>query len=258
MIRRSRTLACALGVSLLVSALACKKPVKAGAPCEGLMPVCTDAHTELACIDGKYVSMRCMGVGGCASGNDGTTCDILGNTASEPCSDTQNDAPRCTPDHKARVRCTNGKTEVVACDGLAGCKDAAEFSRLECDKAYHEAVYHPGDSCSSSNNDDACSDDHHAWVSCVKGKWTIQSLCRGAAGCKFHPELGAVACDTTVGEAGDACGGNDTTCSMDHKAVLTCQDGHFAKTSDCPGPKGCTTGKGQPSCDSGDAKHAAR
>ncbi len=233
----------ALWVALVVATLGgCQ--AKPGASCSG-GGACADESTQLGCVDGKYVAMPCRGPKGCVAVSGVVSCDIRANAAGEACVDVGDRAAYCSPDGKARVSCAAGKTVVAVCDGPGGCSPTSDKS-ARCDQIAH---FNPGDAC-RADSQDVCADDHKTWLGCTNGKLAMVALCRGPTGCR--PFAGSVACDTSVAEVGDLCAMGDT-CSVDRKAVVSCQGGHMVKTRDCLGPKGCAGGSNGPVCDQGKA-----
>jgi hypothetical protein len=154
--------------------------------------ICGDPSTQLVCISGKWAAMPCKGPDGCAVDRNGeVSCDMSGNATDDACAQTDGKMV-CSPDKKSRVRCVKRKTEIVSCDGPAGCAPKRSATKtVSCDRIPR---YHPEDTC-IDGTDDACDADRKLWLTCEGGKWKVESPCRGSRGCSFNAALGAIACD---------------------------------------------------------------
>jgi hypothetical protein len=162
-------------------------------------------------------------------------------------------------DPKAAGLCTNLRTSPIPCRGKQGCRPAGD-REVSCDPS----VGRVGDPCfvepvfGSSTPGEVCSEDGKSKLVCHEGKVALVELCRGAKACSTAPgAYSGASCDRTRAEVGDACNHGSHkegmgTCSVDGKSLLQCdrdEDGKFAVSRVCSGPKGCTTVDSYPACD---------
>jgi hypothetical protein len=104
---------------------------------------------------------------------------------------------------------------------------------------------HEGGSCKATEQ--VCADKEHALV-CRAGQF-VTVACPGPLACsRFENHVN---CDTTVGNPGDNCMGEDEEygCSSDKKQVVTCKKGKFEPFLQCRGPTGCAMDGRIPNCD---------
>jgi hypothetical protein len=103
-----------------------------------------------------------------------------------------------------------------------------------------------GRNCSTEGREH-CTDVHHALV-CVAGRWK-EVPCKGPQGCAGAGEKSH--CDDAVADAQEACGAeSDVACSSDRRAYLTCANHTWTLAGSCRGPKACTVGANEVTCDS--------
>lgn len=163
--------------------------------------------------------------------------------------------------------CTNLRTSSIPCRGKQGCRPAGERG-ASCDPS----LGREGDPCfvdrafASGPPGEVCSEDGKAKLVCREGKVALVELCRGAKACTTAPgAFSGATCDRTRAEVGDPCNHGSHhegmgTCSLDGKSVLQCdrdEDGKFAVSRVCSGPKGCTTVDSAPACDASVAEAGA-
>lgn len=128
-------------------------------------------------------------------------------------------------DQANALACVGGRRARVACGGRTGCADA------KCDQTIARA----GEACVRG---DACAPDAIDRLRCENGRFLAAERCGGPAGCVV--EKGAIACDTSRGEAGDPCRADAApACARDAKSVVVCAAAHLAVRTTCRGPRGC-------------------
>ncbi|HEX7603665.1 MAG TPA: hypothetical protein VF316_18730 [Polyangiaceae bacterium] len=220
----------ALGMLALALVLSgCKKP-KAGDPCktEGKQ-LCTTKTDSLVCSSGKYEALPCRAAAGCTGTGDQVECANDGYLDGEPCDSTSDDH-ECSIDKKAQLKCEGKHWKTVdKCLGPAACKSTA--SEVHCDDTFAEL----GAPCTNADSY-SCSVDKKTLLQCHGGKITLDSQCRGAAGCRKAGDK--MHCDTTIAAVGDVCETDDEACSVDGKSMLKCKSLKMAVSETCK--KGCT------------------
>jgi hypothetical protein len=104
---------------------------------------------------------------------------------------------------------------------------------------------HEGGACKSSEQ--VCADKEHALV-CRSGQF-VTVACPGPLACSRFENR--VNCDTTMGNVGDNCMGEDDeyACSSDKKQVVVCKKGKFESYLQCRGATGCAMDGKIPNCD---------
>jgi hypothetical protein len=85
----------------------------------------------------------------------------------------------------------------------------------------------------------ACSTDKRFMLHCIGGKWQSVLSCRGAKGCRPTDHGHSISCDYSYANVSDPCDVNDSACSTDRKAELSCVGGKFVVSNTCRGPGGC-------------------
>ena len=242
--RRAAAIAIVIGLASALSATACKS--KAGDACTAGQAACFDGKTALVCARSKLVPAACAGPDGCVATGGTVSCDIRGDTAGEPCLETEGHPMVCAEDGKARFQCKDGKVARDVCNGPRGCeKLPSATNTMACD---HIAAV--GDACSETG-DEFCAADGKSALTCKGGKMALASLCRGPNGCKMTliSGIGTVAACDIANEVGDPCTGGKA-CSADKKAMFSCKDGKLAFAKNCRGPGACAPGRGDsPDCD---------
>ena len=134
----------------------------------------------------------------------------------------------------AALYCKGGKFAEMPCHGPAGCKEAGE--KITCDNNLASV----GDAC-DHDGDPACSTDKKTRLKCTAGKFALDGACRGPKGCSWQSkgDTDTFDCDTSVGQVGDACDGDDSTCTENKKQLLHCEGKKLVLVDACKGPKGC-------------------
>jgi hypothetical protein len=122
----------------------------------------------------------------------------------------------------------------VPCRGPRGCARRNDVD--ECD----DTVAAAGDACPRNPPlDYACTADGAQALVCKEGHFTAWRACRGPDACKVEGGR-HVQCDTTLGEPGDPCAQQGTyACSVDKKAMLTCDGVALVAATSCRGAEGC-------------------
>jgi hypothetical protein len=134
----------------------------------------------------------------------------------------------CDDDRAGALACVEGHLARVACGGRAACSTG---TRASCD----QTIARMGDACVGG---EACAVDAVELLRCDGGRFVSAGRCGGPAGCVV--ERGAIACDTSRGEAGDPCRDRDeVTCARDAKSALACTAGRLTTRTTCRGPRGC-------------------
>ena len=226
-------------VLVAVTAGACKPAV--GSSCEADESRCLNASTQLSCHDGHFIATPCRGRKGCASSDEGVSCDISSNRAGDPCSSADEGAASCVGPQRMVV-CRDGKYRFVDCRGAQGC--ANEAGRALCDTSVAE----DGDQCSKEASK-ACSKDGTRVLSCQAGAMRRLYFCRGEEGCAAS--AGKVNCDMSVAAKDDDCDAkmqDKNACSADGKSILVCKQGRFVIDEPCKAGTGCSTEGGGISC----------
>ncbi|HVY29226.1 MAG TPA: hypothetical protein VHB79_21855 [Polyangiaceae bacterium] len=215
-----------------------------GSSCDAHEARCLDAKRAIVCDDGKFVETPCKGKGGCATDPQlqRTSCDISGNEPGDPCSGGNEGVAVCQGE-QAMLSCHGRKYESVPCHGPKGCQMLGD--QANCD----QSVAEPGDAC-KKDNAKACSVDGSQVLSCKDGRMTALYLCRGDLHCSSAG--GKLACDQTIAMAGDVCDktlAGSTACSIDKKALLTCQSERFAAPEKCKPGTTCTVSGQSTKCE---------
>ncbi len=224
-------LACAI---LTVVLAACGGKAKSGEKCKlEAKQVCEIKQAALVCQSGKWTPVKCRGPKGCVAVQGEGDCDQAIAEAGEVCVIESDHA--CTPDQKAVVACRKGKwAREAACGGAKGCQRAAKD--VSCDNS----IASPDDPC-LVDKDYACAPDRKSSLVCKGGKFEASTLCRGPKGCAVAP--GAIQCDDTVAEVGDACekkaNEDHFACSLDAKSVLKCDAAKFVVVEKCRAKDTC-------------------
>jgi hypothetical protein len=244
----------------------------AGDPCAGPARVrggyCLDAEHVLTCRAFTWHVDACRGPRGCAA----LQCDQSVAEEGDTCGN--NGALACSPGRRELLRCT-GSTMAIAqtCRGDRGCYRETPDSDPLCDVGPAEV----GDACEVEGA--RCGVDGKSVIGCgpTSRHYALQKSCKGPKGCfqfsafataeqqreKDHCSIGAVACDVSVGDVGEPCGGypewgkpclpgdhcpagatrteSNTYdgwkfCSSDGKEELDCKSGtlvHFRRCASC-------------------------
>jgi hypothetical protein len=211
-----------------VLAAACSKPT-AGEACkkEG-QQVCADERDSLVCVDGKWEKLVCRGAGGCKTAGSDVACDNDTFAVGEPCDLSQNDY-ECGPDKVSVVQCKGKHWKLAGkCPGPKGC--TSQKQKVACD----DSIADPGMPCATEGSA-ACSGDKQSLLKCKNGAMVEDAKCRGAKAC--DPTSGVPKCDTTIAQAGDACGNDDeAACSADGTKLLRCRSHVMVAMQVCKGP----------------------
>jgi len=209
----------------------CKPSV--GSACDKGEARCVDAKRELVCQAGHFIESPCKGPGGCSSTPKGTSCDISGNKAGEPCSTDDEGAAICAS-QAGMLACHGGRYAIVPCRGARGCSNAD--GRALCDASIAEA----GDACHDENLK-ACSGDGSQVLICKQHTMQRFYHCRGENGCVSSG--GKLNCDTSIAKLGDACDkkleGQAFSCTPDQREILVCKGGAFALDETCKAGHKC-------------------
>jgi hypothetical protein len=224
-----RVLAGLLSLALPLLAPGCTP--KAGDSCHAGETRCHDKSSAFECVSGKLAAIPCDGPAGCSESGDVTTCDFRNAAEGAPCFAPGDATKACGADAKSMAQCADGKVHRRSCSGRGGCSGSGATTLCA-------TAIAPGEPCMSFDRDYLCTDSGDSYVTCAEGKYTTVSMCRGPLRCR--PFDTTVACDTALGQAGDACLGGQS-CAADGKTLLTCGDDHkLAATAKCLGPNGCT------------------
>jgi hypothetical protein len=142
--------------------------------------------------------------------------------AAPPCRPSQ---PMCAPDRRAIVTaCGNQLNLVQMCLGPAGC--SASGNSLACD----DSIARPGDPCRAEGAY-GCTPEANAMIACRGGRQAVASSCKGSRGCASGA---AIACDTSIADAGDPCDGEGSSaCARDGRSLLRCTRGVFGFGQAC-------------------------
>jgi hypothetical protein len=250
---------------LAIVVAACGQTRRLGAPCAG------EDTLVLACKGSALVSCReftwhedlCRGPRGCLDKG----CDQSVAEPGDSCATAG--ALACAVDGKELLRCDAGAMVVAQeCRGARGCYEGADGSSPACDVGEPEV----GDACEASGF--RCGSDGKTVLACTSHHYAVRNRCLGDKGCfTFSPSVlaeqrrnkdcfaGFLACDPSVGEVGEPCGGapewgrpclsgdhcpKGTTrtkdsysrdgwsfCSKDGKEELGCKDGRLVAVRSC-------------------------
>lgn len=215
-----------LAVACLV-AMACSKPV-AGEACkkEG-QQACVDERDSVVCVDTKWERLTCRGTGGCKSAGNDVACDNDTFSVGEPCDPSQNDY-ECATDKVSVVKCAGKHWKLAGkCPGPKGC--SSQKQKVSCD----DSIADVGMPCATEGSA-ACSGDKASLLKCKAGAMVEDAKCRGAKQC--DPSSGVPKCDTTIAQAGDACGNDDeAACDAAGKQLLRCRSHVMASIQTCHG-----------------------
>lgn len=157
--------------------------------------------------------------------------------AGDPCKKTD---IRCV-DPKTELACQKGVFIAAPCKGPLGCQETNKV--LTCDFSGNAE----GDPCSTDEEGNARCVGENQRITCLGGKYTID-FCRGNEGCKA---TGTVKCDQSKAADGDPCRSQTNACSVDAKSVLSCVQGRFRPSAQCPGEGGCAIADREVTCDLG-------
>lgn len=214
----------ALLVSISLLASGCQK--KAGDSCNGSQVRCLDKQRALACFQGTFAEVQCLGPNGCV--DVANMCDRSKAAAGEAC---EGESAACSKDGKQFLECKGNKLLVTSsCGGPRGCY-ASGARELSCDTS----KANPGDLC--SGEDASCSMDGKEMLRCRNSKFISDAPCRGSAGCR--ESSGKISCDQTFGQAGDKCEGTGAACEVGGKALLECKGSKLEPSKLCRGAEGC-------------------
>lgn len=237
-----------VAVALLVGSLGGCKP-KAGGSCNiEAKEVCVDGQSALACHDGKWEAMPCLGPDGCSKRDAQHTCDQSVAEAGDACNVADDHA--CTRDDKAMLKCVKGRWTVVqSCLGERACTMDKKEERpvVTCD----DSVANVGDAC-REEEDYACSPDKKAALVCRKSQFVQASLCKGPQGCRVvGSKEGSfkVECDDSVASPGDACENEEHfSCAADERTILKCRNKTFEIEEKCKSKEKCQIKGGLVGC----------
>lgn len=236
-------------VMLAVSLGACKPKVGGSCKIEA-KEVCLDDNKALACHDGKWEELSCLGPEGCSKDGAEHVCDQSVAQDGDACNVV--DDYVCTSDRKAMLRCTKNKwTLVQSCLGERACamekKKNDDVARVTCDNS----IANVGDACREEENY-ACSLDRKLALACRKGHFVQASSCKGPKGCSVtgSKEQGfKVECDDSVAAPGDTCDKDEHfSCSADERAILKCKNRKFEVEEKCKTKEKCQIKGGQVGC----------
>ncbi len=207
---------------ILIVVLACKGS-SVGSSCAAGTMKCTSSTGALYCNAGKFAAMNCGGPKGCDDSGKGVACDNTVASANDVCDEEKEYA--CTPDKKSRLECKANVFAVASvCGGEKGCYWTGNSIRCDTDAAT------AGDVC-DTEDDVACSIDKRFALKCTGGKYTPFDTCKGDDGCKI--DASHVRCDTTLGDVGDPCTGDEPTCESGKRNLLVCQGNKYAVKDSC-------------------------
>ncbi len=214
-------------VVLFLAAAACSKPAANEACKKEGQQVCADDRESLVCVDGKWEKLVCRGSGGCKSAGGDVACDNDTFAVGEPCDLSQNDY-ECGPDKVSVVQCKSKHWKLAGkCPGPKGCTSLKQ--KVSCD----DSIADVGMQCATEGSS-ACSGDKQVLLKCKNGAMAEDAKCRGAKGC--DATTGLPKCDTTIAQAGDACGNDEeAACSADGKQLLRCRAHVMAAMQACKG-----------------------
>lgn len=209
---------------------------KAGATCKAeTKEACLSEKLALACHDGKWEEMPCLGTSGCTKNGNESTCDQSVAEEKDVCNLAGDLA--CAADKKSVLECTKNRWSFwQSCLGDRGC--TLDNKKVACDNV----VASEGDAC-HEEEDYACSVDKKSALVCRGGKFTVASSCRGKSACRIGPDkIGGskVECDDSVALPGDTCDKEGHyTCSPDEKGILKCVAKKFVADDRCKKNEKC-------------------
>lgn len=213
-----------------------------GDECQAGQSACLDGTTELSCQNGVMIATPCRGAAGCTAQNNIVSCDISGNQTGDACSTDDTERGACSADRQTMVMCQAGAYKSLPCRGANHCQQQGPY-RAVCDVS----IANVNDEC--EGDEAACSADGQSMLSCVNGRMTAGSLCRGANHCQVQGRR--INCDASVSAVGDTCTADSgASCSADGLNLMHCVDGHIAVQSPCRGPQHCRISGNSIDCDS--------
>jgi hypothetical protein len=216
---------------LLAALCGCKPGV--GSSCDKGEARCIDHERSLACESGKFIETPCRGPKGCATSEQGTSCDISGNRAGDACTRDDEGAAACSA-KDMMLACRDGKYAAVPCRGARGC--ASESGRALCDTS----IAAPSDACKEEGLK-ACSTAKDQVLICKDHGMVQLFPCRGENGCSSGG--GKLSCDTSIAKLADPCDkkmdGQAFSCTPDATAILTCKAGLFTLDEKCKAGQKC-------------------
>lgn len=226
----------------LVGFLSCKPGP--GSSCDAHEARCLDAKRALVCDAGKFVETPCKGKAGCVTDQQlqRTSCDISGNEPGDACSGNDEGVAVCLSE-QAMLSCHGKRYESVPCRGPKGCQMLGD--QASCDQSVAEI-----DEACKKDNAKACSVDKTQVLSCKAGHMAALYFCRGDQHCSA--EGGKLACDQTIALPGDVCDkglSGSTACSVDKKALLSCQSERFGAPEKCKPGTTCTVSGQSTKCE---------
>jgi hypothetical protein len=232
--------------SLALFAYGCNKP-KPGSKCteaaksEGnFKGACLSKGEALACVDGKYTSVKCESKPvGCMETMGSVSCSMIIDE-DEPCFGDKEYT--CSTDHKKMLECSKNKWSLkMACKSSKGCVENAKG--VSCTSAEAEE----GDPCEKDQKDSgSCNPDKDKLLVCDGKKFVVASTCRGQNKCRA---LGTkLDCDTSLAKIDDPCEDEGKlSCDVAKKVLLKCDGEKFVKEQECK--KRCNNAFDKYSCD---------
>jgi hypothetical protein len=176
-------------------------------------------------------------------------CNALKQKPGDKC--VSNGQFKCT-DPGNGLLCQNGTIVNLPCRGPHGCTGMGTAS--QCDDDLGQS----GEAClmGSGGENYACGTDLKSELVCTSGKWTVNSTCKGPAGCKVTGTM--VHCDDNFADINDPClsspGNDNYSCTPDKKAIVVCTGNKFIEAEGCRGQKGCYITGEEVYCDNSMAK----
>lgn len=158
--------------------------------------------------------------------------------AGDPCKKTD---IRCV-DPKTELACQKGVFVAAPCKGPLGCQETNKV--LTCDISGNA----DGDPCSTDDEGNSRCVGENQRITCLGGKYAVD-FCRGDEGCKVVSST--VKCDQSKAADGDPCRNQTNACGVDAKSVLSCVQGRFRPSAQCPGEGGCAIADREVTCDLG-------
>ncbi len=138
-------------------------------------------------------------------------------------------------DPQTALECLGGIRVGVHCGGPSGCRGAG--ASLWCD----QSAANENDICLAIGmrqfGEAACATDKKTLLTCRGGRFVKRADCRGPLGCGYVGR--DVACDSTLGEPGDACEGQGAACTVDGSKKVSCKNGRLVLTATCEGDEHC-------------------
>ena len=209
----------------------CKPGV--GSSCDKGEARCIDSKRELACQAGHFIETPCKGARGCATSEQGTSCDFSGDKSGDPCSADDEGAATCSS-KDGMLACHGGLYGIVPCRGTRGCINAD--GRASCDTS----VAQPNDACRDETLK-ACASDNTQVLICKDHVMVSYYPCRGLGGCASTG--GKLSCDTSIAKLGDPCDkkleGQAFSCTPDGASILVCKGGAFTLDETCKAGQKC-------------------